>query len=254
MSETPIPSTEAPWHAGLRSARANLVPGLCLQALALGLVGSYYFVPPVSELLGGLAAWRARTGLISSFISTALFGGALPLLYLRLLPATRHRFNRRQALALVIFWGAKGVEVDLFYRLLAATVGTGHDLGTITTKALIDQFVYCPLLAMPNTWIAYRWIEHHFRWDAVGPRVRAPGWFTRDLLPLMVANFGVWAPMVVIIYLLPTPLQLPLQNIVLCFFTLMVAHLAQAPAPSAPPPSRCAPPPGDEPAAARRRS
>jgi hypothetical protein len=31
-------------------------------------------------------------------------------------------------------------------------------------------------------------------------------------------------PAVAIIYLLPTPLQLPLQNIVLCFYTLVVAH------------------------------
>jgi hypothetical protein len=40
----------------------------------------------------------------------------------------------------------------------------------------------------------------------------------------MVANMGVWLPAVIIIYALPTPLQLPLQNIVLCFYTLIVAY------------------------------
>lgn len=225
---SPVPiANEAPWRAGLRGARANLVPGLVLQAFALALVGSYYFVPVVRDALNDLALWREDVGFISGIVSTALFGGLLPLLYLRLNPATSSRFDLRQSAALIVFWGYKGFEVDLFYRILAATVGNDAEVSTIAIKSVIDQFVYCPLIAMPNTWIAYRWIEHHFAWSEVGPRVAAPGWFTRDLLPLMVANFGIWAPMVVIIYLLPTALQLPLQNIVLCFFTLMVAHLSQ---------------------------
>jgi hypothetical protein len=45
------------------------------------------------------------------------------------------------------------------------------------------------------------------------------------VLPTLIANFGVWVPAVAIIYALPTPLQLPLQNLVLCFFTLLLAHL-----------------------------
>jgi hypothetical protein len=32
-------------------------------------------------------------------------------------------------------------------------------------------------------------------------------------------------PAVLLIYTMPTPLQLPLQNLVLCFYTLLVAHL-----------------------------
>jgi hypothetical protein len=41
----------------------------------------------------------------------------------------------------------------------------------------------------------------------------------------MIANFAVWVPAVAIIYALPTALQLPLQNLVLLFFTLLLAHL-----------------------------
>lgn len=54
---------------------------------------------------------------------------------------------------------------------------------------------------------------------------RTRGWYARTVLPTLIANFGVWVPAVAIIYALPTPLQLPRQNLVLCFFTLLLAHL-----------------------------
>ena len=50
---------------------------------------------------------------------------------------------------------------------------------------------------------------------------RTRGWYARTVLPTLIANFGVWVPAVAIIDALPTPLQ----NLVLCFFTLLLAHL-----------------------------
>ena len=55
----------------------------------------------------------------------------------------------------------------------------------------------------------------------------------RELVPVLIANFGVWMPTVSIIYTLPTVLQLPLENLVLCFFTLMLAHMANKEEPAA---------------------
>ena len=63
--------------------------------------------------------------------------------------------------------------------------------------------------------------------DSVIADFRTPRWYARRALPMLLANIGVWLPLVCIIYALPTPLQLPLQNIVLCFFTLMLANMSQ---------------------------
>jgi hypothetical protein len=227
MSSPFPPPREAPWRAGLRSARANLRPGLALQAFALTLVLLYYFWPPATARMDALAAWRIEVGLVSSMISTALFGGLIPWLYLRLNPATHARYDFSQGMVLTAFWGYKGIEIDLLFRFQAAVVGTGNDPLTVFIKACVGQLVYNPLLAAPGMWLAYAFIEARFRLGPVITRVRRPGWYMGQLLPLMIANFGVWAPAVVLIYLLPTALQLPLQNLVLCFFTLMVAHLAQ---------------------------
>jgi hypothetical protein len=55
--------------------------------------------------------------------------------------------------------------------------------------------------------------------------IRAGGWYRRRVLHVLISNLGVWVPAVCIIFALPTPLQLPLQNIVLCFFSLLLAHV-----------------------------
>jgi hypothetical protein len=219
------PTFNDAWRAGLHGARANLLPGLALQAGALALVLAYYWHPPTRDLLGRLAVWRIETGFTFSIVSTAFFGGLLPLLYFWSRAATRTRFNGLQALALVAFWAYKGIEVDLWYRFMAWCFGEGVDVRTIVLKSFFDQFVFCPFFAVVVTVLAYEWIETRFDHRAVLADVRAGGWYWRRGLGVLVSSFGIWLPAVGIIYALPTPLQLPLQNLVLCFYTLLVAHL-----------------------------
>lgn len=215
---------EAPWRSGVRSARANLWPGLVLQVAALALVLAYYRDDMTRAALGRVVEWREDVGVLLSILSTGFFGGLLPMIYLKLGRATRERFTMEQAGVITAFWAYKGFEVDLLYRLLARFVGEGHDFGTIAIKTVIDQFVYCPLIAVPVTVLFYEWVTARFDGAAVKADVQAGGWVWRRVVPVLVSNLGVWLPAVCIIYALPTALQLPLQNLVLCFFTLLVAH------------------------------
>ena len=216
---------EPPWKAGLRGARANLLPGLMLQVTALSVVLGYYFHAPTRSVFEQLTILRADTGFAFGIVSTGLFGGLLPFLYLRCMPAFRHQYRWRQGLLLTAFWSYKGLEVEVWYRFLAHWVGTGHDFATIVIKSLLDQVVYCPILAVPPTVVVYQWIAAGLSIRAVVADFRTPGWYARSVLPTLLANAGVWIPAVAIIYSLPTALQLPLQNLVLMFFTLLLAHL-----------------------------
>ncbi|MEO6002732.1 MAG: hypothetical protein ABIZ04_06625 [Opitutus sp.] len=226
MSIAAVPD-EAPWRAGFRSARANLIPGLVLQLVALALVTAYYQNDATREALNRLAAWRTEVGVLFAIVSTGIFGGLLPVLYLSLLPNTREHFTWQQGATITAFWCYKGFEVDLLYRLLARFVGSGHDFSTIAVKTFIDQFVYSPLIAVPLTVVVYEWVEAHFDFDVLKADIRAGGWFYRKVLPLLISSLWVWLPTVCIIYTLPTALQLPLQNLVLCFYTLLLAHLSR---------------------------
>jgi hypothetical protein len=223
----PMTSREAPWQAGLRAARAHLVPGLILQVCAITLVVAYYRHAPTHAALDALADFRARTGWPYAVVATGLFGGVLPFVYLKLHPATRGRYTLAQGAFLLAFWSYKGFEVDLWYRLLNTLVGPGHGAATITTKVFLDQFVYCSLIAVPVSTLVYAWCETHFDTAAVRADITAGGWYARRVLPMFIGNLGVWLPAVCAIYALPLPLQLPLFNLVLCFFTLVLAHMAR---------------------------
>ncbi len=218
-----LPSA-VPWRSALRGARAHVGPGLALQAGALALVLAYYYCAPARAVLTHLLQLRRETGFAFAVASTGLFGGLLPFLYLRYGGRGPARYSWRQGLGLTAFWAYKGFEVDLFYRVLARAVGEGHDAGTILRKMAIDQFAYCPLFAVPVSVAVYEWVEARFDGAAVLADWREPRWYQRRTLPVLISNLGVWIPAVAIIYALPTPLQLPLQNLVLCFFTLVIAH------------------------------
>ncbi len=222
---------EAPWLIGLRGARANLVPGLALQALAAVIAIGYYFHEPIHHALDELSAFRLRTGFLYSFVATAFFGGTLPCLYLWLQPATRSRYRFSQSVALTLLWAYKGIEVDLWYRFLARTVGSEATLGRVLTKTFLDQFVYCPIWAVPVVTLVYQFIESDFNARAWWADVSAPRWYQRRALPNLISNMGVWVPTVCVVYSLPSSLQIPLFNLVLCFYTLLLAHIAATQAP-----------------------
>lgn len=216
-------SAPAPWQSGIRGLRANALPGLVLQAAALALVLGYYHAPAVHQALSDLTRFRERQDIAFSAGCTALTGGLVPFLYLHYgqrNPSGRPRYGWGQGAALIGFWAYRGLEVDYWYRFQALMVGTGHDWRTIALKSFFDQFLYSPLWAVPITAAVYERIDG----EGLAADFRRGGWFRRRVLPLLISNVGVWLPAVAIIYALPTPLQLPLQNIVLCFYTLIVAH------------------------------
>lgn len=223
-AESPLQSAVA---TGLRAMRANLAPGLVLQASALAIVVAYFAWPPATEALQRLTEFRGRVGLPFAMVSTALCGGLIPWLCISLLQGPEHRIGVGRGLLTCLFWAYKGVEVSLFYSLLAGLVGEGNSVFVIIPKVFVDQFVYAPLLAIPGTVLFYSWVEYGY---SVRPFLRdlaAPGWYLRRVLTPLVANLGIWLPATVIIYALPTSLQLPMQNLVLVFFTLILSRVAR---------------------------
>jgi hypothetical protein len=197
---------------------------LALQLAALALVLGYYDEPGIHGVLTRLMEIRQAAGLAYGIASTALFAGILPFFYLRLesiIAGKSQRYDWNQGLKLIAFWAYKGLEIDLWYRLQAHWFGTGHSASTIALKAFCDQFVYCPIFAVPLTAAVYQAVCDRTGFFA---NIRAPGWYRDRALPILISNLGVWVPAVAIIFALPTPLQLPLQNIVICFYTLILAH------------------------------
>jgi len=216
---------EAPWRAGWRAGRANLVPGVALWLIGSVLVFAYYYHAPTHAALERLTELHARMGLTFSLLATMICGGLLPILYLRRDPAVRADYQLRNCLFLLAFWGYKGVEIELWYRLLAHVVGSDNSVRTIAIKGALDQFLYSPFFAVPLTVLVFSFNHAGLRFAPVLADVRAGGWFRRQVLPTVVANAALWIPMVCLVYALPLPLQTLLFDLALCFCILLIAHI-----------------------------
>jgi hypothetical protein len=211
---------------GLIGLRSNLVPGLVLQACALLILLGYVLVPSVHMLLDGVGALKSRFGYLYSAPSAAIFGGVIPFLVLlasRQVPKGR---GWADFAFYVGFWAWKGVEVDALYRLQSLLFGDGTDFGTIAAKATVDQFVYNPLWAGPTQVVFFLWKDAGFSWAGFRGGLRQESLLHRVVVVLF-STWIVWLPTVAIVYSLPNVLQLPLSNLVLCFWCLLLSFISR---------------------------
>lgn len=211
----------------LRGMRANLVPGLVLQAFALLVVISYFRSPALGAFLDGIGAIKEHYGLAASALSTVVFGGVIPYLVLRRTgKIPRHR-RVSEFLFYVVFWAWKGVEVDAFYRLQASWFGDAATGSTIALKTAIDQFVYNPLWAAPTQTLLFLWKDCDFSVRRTRENLARESFGRRTLL-VLCSTWVVWIPAVAIIYSLPGTLQVPLFNLVLCFWCLLLSFVSRS--------------------------
>ena len=224
MPNPPL-NREAPWHAGWRSARTLFIPGLALQATALGVVLSYYYLPAARAWFAQLALWRNEGGYLFSALASALCGGLFPFLYLRYSATDRTAYPWPHVLFFTSFWAWKGAEVDLLYRSLTFIYGSEANITTVVRKVLTDQFVFNLLYAAPMGNLIFAWKDAGFRWTPVFADIRAGEWYSRRVLPVLISVWALWIPVVSCVFALPSAMQIPLFNVVLCFWSLLFAHI-----------------------------
>ena len=224
-----MPDLEKPLLIGLKAARANLIPGLIIQAMMLAVVLAYYWNDATRSCLNELARWKEQSGYLFS-VTLAMFAGAVLPGMLKVLVFQRGRVKKEDwetFLFAAVFWGFSGACVDTMYRLQAIWFGTGHTFSVLAKKVIVDQFVYNPLWASPLTARAYEWRNRGYKTAGL------PGFFTfkyyrEQILPLLISTWGVWLPVVAIIYSLPSLLQIPLFGLALGFWVLIVTFISSS--------------------------
>jgi hypothetical protein len=205
--------------------KQNLLPGLVLQSFAAIILVLYFFVPDSKPVFVWFGDLKRSYGFLYSAIATSLFGGIIPFFCLFL---TKQIDRVRNVPLLfffyVVFWGLKGIEVDFFYRLQGDWFGYANDFHTLVAKVAIDQFLYTTFWAAPSITLIYLWIEHHFNFLACFRAIDRHFIFVK-IPAVILSNWLVWIPAVSIIYSMPNELQMPLFNLVLCFWVLLLAVL-----------------------------
>lgn len=218
----------------LRGVRANFAAGLVLQACSAALVVGYFQVPWLRSALTDVGELKVQYGYLYGALSTCFFGGIVPYVVLRL----NGRYDRQRPLPeiafFLLFWLYRGLEVDLFYRAQTAWFGDQPSVLVIAQKVFVDQFLYNPLWACPTQMLFYLWKDSGYSLGQVRASLRQQSLLERTAL-ILVSTWAIWVPAVAVIYTLPAALQLPLCNLVACFWSLLLSFISSDTTPSPPP-------------------
>ena len=232
----PVPSASPPGI--LRSIavafRQNRVPCLALNIVVAALVASYYYWPASAGFWESLGQIKTRWSFGFSLASTAFAAAILPFTVQWLMGTLPVDHRLKRLTLMVLFWGYRGMEIDLFYRVQGWIFGNGHDAVTLTKKVLVDQFIMTPLWFVPTYLLALRWIELGGSWSRTRASIHRDFWF-RTFPAVLATNWLVWIPTLVLVYSLPPALQFPLFSVVMCVFILLVTLLARPEEPGASP-------------------
>jgi hypothetical protein len=225
-------SVSAPLHrpgvlASIGAAfRQNRLPCVLLNVLVVALVLSYYRWPAAAGAWAAVGAFKVKWSFAFSCVST-MFAAAVMPFSIQWMMGTLPPDRRWKKLGLrMLFWGYRGMEIDLFYRVLGRLFGHGNDAATLATKVAVDQFIMSPLWFVPTYIIALRWIEQGGSWARLRASLDREFW-TCTCLTVLVTNWLIWIPALALVYSLPAPLQFPLFAVVMCFFILMVTLIAR---------------------------
>lgn len=222
MSDTSTP--------GIRSAiasafRQNRLPCLLLNALVIALVASYYASPRMTAIWNEVGTFKERWSYAFSLASTIFAASVMPFAVQALMGTLPEEGRVRRLFGSILFWGYRGMEIDLFYRLQGWLFGHGHDAKTLAIKVAVDQFIASPLWFVPTYVVALRWIDIG-SWKQTRATLNRDFW-TRTCPTVLITNWLIWIPALVLIYSLPPALQFPLFSIVMCFFILVVTVMTK---------------------------
>ena len=228
--DRPDYSRAALWRISVAGFRANLIPGIVLWVGGLWVALAYYKMDSAKGFFDGVISVKQTYGFLYSFLATGLFGGLIPFLYLWAAGKIKKGRVSSYGAFFVLYWAFRGVEVDAFYRLQSILFGDGLDWSTITVKVLVDQFVYCIVWSAPLTATCYGWKDAGFSWSRLRQTTTRQA-FLFEIARLLLTTWILWIPATAIIYSLPLALQVPLFNLTLCFFVLLVSVFSKDEAP-----------------------
>lgn len=205
-----------------------MIPGLILQALMLTLLLGYYFHPATTDWLDHLADSKLRWGFGYSALSAVIAGALIPEI-MRILVFQKgraRRFNLANLLFAIPYWCFMGMLVDAFYRTQALIFGAEPTFQVVIVKVLCDQFLYSPFVATPLTCWLYDWKLSGYR--LAGSRRFLTLAYARDVMvPVIFANWGVWIPVVAVLYSLPSTLQIPLFGLALSLWVMLLTWMSE---------------------------
>lgn len=192
----------------------------------LAILLAYYFHPTSAAILDALADFKERAGLKFVLIASVIVGAVLPELFV-IIFFQRYRIgweNGRNLIFNAPFWAFDGFLVNLMQRGLAEWLGDRTSFPIVAVKICVDQFGYNPFFAAPYGIWGYAWKNAGYSFTKLRGLLTWQ-YYCQHALPVLIATWAVWIPLMAIVYSLPLALQFPLFALALAFWVLMMTYM-----------------------------
>jgi len=214
--------------------KANIKPGAILWVFMLLFFAANATSATFSSGLGKVSALKTSVGYPFSFgiyvLSAALLPEILKIIFFQ--HGKTNVKNLHNLLFVGLLFGCIGIITDIFYSYQALWFGEDSSLQTLLFKAIVDQFVYSPVANFLLVSVFFL-RENGIRAGTM-QRIMTAQFAMVKVLPVVVAGWCVWIPGVMLVYSMPTALQLPVASLILCFWVLIFSFVAeQKPTPAA---------------------
>ena len=213
------------WIRCRANFKANLIAGAFIWMAGAIICFSYYKIDKVAYFLNQIGELKKQSGFLYSALATSFFGGVIPytlLIFQKSIPSAK---KPQWFIFFVLFWAIKGIEVDAFYRFQGWLFGDTQSLRVVFSKVINDLFVYCVFWSAPVTAIFYGWKNANFEWSKV-KEIRSARYLISETVFLLLSTWIIWIPAVTLVYSMPSELQIPIFNLTLCFFVLVISYLS----------------------------
>ena len=203
---------------GLESVRRSWRPFVSIQIVAFLLVAVYYSSPSVQAFSEKLAQIKTSGGFLFSGVTTIVASVAIPWIAATLTRSKVDPITPRELLFRCGFFASIGVMVDVWYLLLAGTLGQAHGLSLVLIKVLVDQFIFSPLISIPYSSMCLMWRDAGFKAFKLTE-------FPRRYAQTIVTCWAFWLPALCAIFAMPTALQFVLYLFIQAAWSLIIIGL-----------------------------
>ena len=213
--------------AGWEAAKANRLPMLVLWLLAASTVICYYTVPCVAAAFGPLMEFQLEYGWFAAFANRLVFTGLLPGIFLCSMKSIRPRHPLAVITVQSLWCGLWGVICDKMYIFVDWMFGGGTDALSVVLKTLFDQLPWTVLVIAPANAAFYFWVGRGFSLRRTREEWPSGRFWRTLVLPFLFANWCVWVPVTVAVFLCPLPLRVHIVGFASAFWTLMCLRLGR---------------------------
>eukprot|EP00727_Mastigamoeba_balamuthi_P011764 m51a1_g721 hypothetical protein (300) ;mRNA; f:452980-454063 len=237
------PAARSDWRRALRSeffvflrlvwdgVRSQAKPGFLLLLFELVLLFLFYYAPVTKPAFKWVADLKTQWGFGFAALSTSLFCGLVPFAYLAATKQVPRRLLLPNLAFYVLFYAEHGIEVEAVYHLQGVMWGTHTTLRVTVIKTCFDQFVITLVWFLWKQSLVFLWRDCAFNFRRLKASLTRR-FFMVQVPAVQASSWMVWIPSAAVIYAMPAQLQLPMNNLVGCFWTLLLGVLARKRNPS----------------------